>query len=635
MKTMKVLFKNAEALQEGISLVANDLGIETVCEGDALCVCVREMEGNTLTVTLNGARAEILYGGGSARFFRGLATLVSWVKQGIDAKTVTETPLFTFNGAMADVSRNAVLNVATVKLMLRKMALMGLNAYMLYTEDTYEIEGRPYFGHMRGRYTKAELKELDAYAMALGIELIPCIQTLGHLNTHLRWAAAGKYKDTQNVMLVGAEATYALIDDMLKTAKECFTSRRIHLGLDETKDIGLGKYLAQNGYRVGHEIYLEHLNKVTEMAIAHGFAPMMWSDMFFRFAGEGIKGYYDYHPDVEITDEIAALVPKGVQQVFWDYYRPSEEFYAVNIEKHKKHFGENVMFAGAVWLWDGYCPQFRRSIRSTYPALEACRKGGVREVLTTIWVSGGCQGQLILSLAGLAWYASYDYKGARDEADIRASFENACGVSYDDFMACELPEYPHDNYRGVSRMLFFNDPLLGLADAHVKAIAPARAYYEGVSERLAEAAKNKGEYAAAFDVMCKISALFENKADFGIRLKAAYDAGDREALAACLAECDVVIEKLAAMRAAHRTAWMTYYKPLGWEINDLRYGGMLARFDTVKMRLAAYLAGEICEIEELAEERLRLDNAPDAEPLGSVVNGVGFATLAGAGVVNS
>ena len=133
-----------------------------------------------------------------------------------------------------------------------------------------------------------------------------------------------------------------LIEDMLKTCKECFTTRRIHLGLDETMDLGLGAYLKKNGYRIGHEIYLEHLNKVTEMAIAHGFAPMMWSDMFFRFAGEGIKGYYDYHPDVEITDEIAALVPKGVQQVFWDYYRPSEEFYAVNIEKHKKHFGENV-----------------------------------------------------------------------------------------------------------------------------------------------------------------------------------------------------------------------------------------------------------------------------------------------------
>ena len=631
---MNIRFENAAHLENGIALVCGDLGFKRA-EADAdLTVTVVECAENTLQVTLNGACAKILYGGGKARFFRGLATLVNWVKRGITAKTVAENPIFTFNGAMADVSRNAVLNVKSVKHMLRKMALMGLNAYMLYTEDTYEIEGRPYFGHMRGRYTKAELKELDAYAADLGIELIPCIQTLGHLNTHLRWKAAGPYKDTATVMLVGAEATYELIEDMLKTAKECFTSRRIHLGLDETMDLGRGAYLKKNGYREGHEIYLEHLNKVTKMALDHGFLPMMWSDMFFRFAGKNIPGYYDYHPDVVMTDEIAALVPKGVQQVFWDYYRPSEEFYAVNIEKHKKHFGENVLYAGAVWLWDSYCPQFRRSLMSTYPALEACRKGGVREILTTIWLSGGCQGQMMLSLAGLAWYASYEYKGGRDDADVKQTFENACGVCYEDFMACELPAYPHDTHRGLCRIMFYNDPLLGLADAHIKAVAPTLAYYEKTSARLRAAAQNKGEYTPAFEVILKLSELFENKADFGIRLKAAYDAGDREALQALLAECDVVIEKLQALRVAHRKAWMTYNKPFGWENNDQRYGGMIARFDTAKMRVEAYLAGEINAIEELAEDRLRLDADENADPLASVVNGVGYLALCTAGVPN-
>ena len=631
---MKLRFENAAALEAGIALIADDLGIKVVNVDADVTVTVKEVADATITVTLEGKNAEIVYGGGKARFFRGLASLCGWLKKGIAAKTVSEKTIFTFNGAMADVSRNSVLRVDTVKMMMRKMALMGLNGYMLYTEDTYEIEGRPYFGYMRGRYTKAELKELDAYAATLGIELIPCIQTLGHLNTHMRWRAAAPYKDTATVMLVGAEATYKLIAEMLQTCKECFTSRRIHLGLDETMDLGRGAYLKKNGFRVGHDIYLEHLNKVTEMALAEGFAPMMWSDMFFRFAGQNIPGYYDYHPDVVMTDEIAALVPKGVQQVFWDYYRPTEEFYAVNIEKHKKHFSENVMFAGAVWLWDSFAPQFRRSIRSTYPALDACRKGGVKEILTTIWQSGGCQGQMVLSLAGLAWYASYEYKGERDEADIAETFANACGMSYDDFIACELPEYPHDNYRGLSRFLFYNDPLLGLADAHIKAIAPTYDYFAKASARLREAAQNKGEFALAFDVMVKLSELFENKADFGIRLKTAYDAGDREALDALLAECDVIIAKLGALRVAHRKAWMTYSKPQGWENNDQRYGGMIARFDTVKMRLQMYLAGEIAHIEELEEERLRLDNDETAEPLGSVVNGVGYITLATGGVPN-
>ena len=295
---MKLCFENAAALEAGIALLVGDLGIEVACKDADVTVSVKEVADSTVTVILNGKNAEIVYGGGKARFFRGLATLCGWLKKGITEKTVSENPIFTFNGAMADVSRNSVLRVDTVKMMMRKMALMGLNGYMLYTEDTYEIEGRPYFGYMRGRYTKAELRELDAYAATLGIELIPCIQTLGHLNTHMRWRAAAPYKDTATVMMVGAEETYKLIAEMLQTCKECFTTRRIHLGLDETMDLGRGAYLKKNGFRVGHDIYLEHLNKVTDMALAEGFAPMMWSDMFFRFAGQNIQGYYDYHPDV-------------------------------------------------------------------------------------------------------------------------------------------------------------------------------------------------------------------------------------------------------------------------------------------------------------------------------------------------
>ncbi len=40
---------------------------------------------------------------------------------------------------------------------------------MHYTEDTYEVDGEPFFGYMRGRYTKAEMKEIDAFAEELGV----------------------------------------------------------------------------------------------------------------------------------------------------------------------------------------------------------------------------------------------------------------------------------------------------------------------------------------------------------------------------------------------------------------------------------------------------------------------------------
>jgi hypothetical protein len=50
------------------------------------------------------------------------------------------------------------------------MALMGNNLVMLYTEDTYELEGEPFFGYMRGRFSFDEVRELDDYAFNLGME---------------------------------------------------------------------------------------------------------------------------------------------------------------------------------------------------------------------------------------------------------------------------------------------------------------------------------------------------------------------------------------------------------------------------------------------------------------------------------
>ena len=40
---------------------------------------------------------------------------------------------------MIDCSRNGVLRLASVHILLCNMALMGLNMLQLYTEDTFEV----------------------------------------------------------------------------------------------------------------------------------------------------------------------------------------------------------------------------------------------------------------------------------------------------------------------------------------------------------------------------------------------------------------------------------------------------------------------------------------------------------------
>ena len=615
---MRILFENAAALMGGISLVAPDLGFEVVTEAADLTVTVTEVPAREVTVTLDGSRATIAYGEGKARFFRGLATLMGWLKAGITQKSATERPLFRTNGAMVDMSRNAVMNVKTVKEMLRRMALMGLNTYMLYTEDTYEIEEYPYFGHLRGRYTKAEIRELDAYAMALGIELVPCIQMLGHLSTHLRWPAAKPYQDTGEALLVGADATHQLLEAMLSAIADCFTSRRLHVGMDETHDLGTGKYMRLHGYRDRQEIYFEHLSKVIEMSRAHGFTPMMWSDMFFRLAGRGLQGYKDYDMRVQFTDEVIAKVPSGIQPVFWDYYNAEEAFYATNIEKHVQLFGELPLFAGGVWTWSGFGPLYSRSLSFTIPALDACRKARLQEIFATIW-HNGAEGSLILGLAGLAWYADYDYTGGYDADSMKRCFRNACGVDYDTTALCELvehpdatPEAPNGSKYPVTRPLVYGDPLCPISDKHFEGM-DLQSYYRGVVEKMT-AAEDKGLFAPAFDTVLRVAELLTQKADFGLRLRAAYKGGEKATLAALAAECDSIAERIKALRESHRKSWLTYNKPFGWEVFDIRYGGLLMRFDTAKERIRAYLSGELSAIEELEAPSLRLDGTAEDDP---------------------
>lgn len=97
-----------------------------------------------------------------------------------------------------------------------------MNQLLLYTEDTYEVPGLPYFGTYRGRYSQEELRQLDAYAQNFGIELVPCIQTLAHLRNALKWPMGQDLKDNADILMVGSEKVYAFLEQLLCSLKDCF-----------------------------------------------------------------------------------------------------------------------------------------------------------------------------------------------------------------------------------------------------------------------------------------------------------------------------------------------------------------------------------------------------------------------------
>ena len=513
-------------------------------------------------------------------------------------------------GVMLDCSRGAVMHKTALKHYIDLLAGMGYKTLMLYTEDTYEVEGEPYFGYRRGKYTIAELREIDAYAGERGIELIPCIQTLAHLDALMRWDCYEPFLDIDNILLVDDDRTYALIEHMFASLEKAFSSRRVHIGMDEAHRVGLGKFLEQHGLEKRSGILLRHLARVTEIASRHGFRPMMWSDMFFVLATGG-----GYRPSAVFSEDVIAKVPENLDLVYWDYYRFDKDFYAGVLRVHQK-FHNPVIFAGGLWTWRGFAPLSEQALTATDAAMAACRETGCRDVFFTLWGDDGGECSYFAALPPL-FYAAQAVKGEPDLAEVRRAFREVTGEDYDDLMLLgKIGNYtgdPRSPFYGPSKVWFYQDPLLGYYDRTVPEDAPA--YYAALADRIDEAAGRS----ASLGILLRAEAAFTRavglKCRLGVRARAAYLAGDKASLLALATEdFPAAAEAVDTFHRLYEIQWFSENKPNGYERHDTRLGGLAARLRTCAARLAAFARGEIEDIPELAEEVLPAEGDEDRLP---------------------
>lgn len=538
--------------------------------------------------------------------FRALGLYAQFLNDRQDTFQIKEKEFIKSVGAMIDASRNAVYKVSEVKKLLVKMALMGHSRCMLYTEDTYELNGYEYFGYLRGKYTKKELKEIDDYAYLLGIEVIPCIQTLAHLKQTLKWDYANEMKDTQDVLLVGEEKTYKFIEAMMSTLREVFRSKNCHIGMDEAFDLGRGEYIVKNGYEPHQSLMIKHLNKVCEIAKKYDFKPMIWDDMFLR-AGVSNGSYYDVN--TVITNEIVRDIPKEVGLVYWDYYTSEEEKYE-KLFKIREKFNNKIIFAGGTWKWMGYAPTYSKTFATTNAALKVCKEKGIDEVFATTWGDDGSEAPLNSMLLGLMLFAEHSYYSNVDEKWLNKRCEFLTGLSIEDFFSLEkldlIPtvEYPNLKTVNPSKYLIYQDILLGAFDKHIEGLN-LKNYYEKLTFEYEKISKKTKEYKEMYTMFAKISDYLSIKSEIGIKLRKAYKEGDKITLNKIVEnELTSLSKKLEAFHNIFRDLWYRECKGQGFEVIDIRLGGINSRIKSTAYRLNQYLNNEIDIIEELEEKIL-------------------------------
>ena len=503
-------------------------------------------------------------------------------------------------GVMLDCSRNAVRNVESLKHFIYCLAKMGYNTLELYTEDTYAVEGEPYFGYLRGRYTSAEIREIDAYARQKGIELIPCIQTLAHF-TCLDRTVYRDIIDTDDILLIDEPKTYEFIEKVFCSIAQNFTSRHINIGMDEAHMVGKGKFFDRFGPADRHEILVRHLHRVAKIAEKYGFTCHMWSDMFFRLASGG--EYYD--PDAPISEEIKAMIPPNVDLCYWDYYHDDKTFYDAMFRAHKQ-FNCDTWYAGGAWTWHGFAPLSGFSLKTMKPAVESAIEQGIENILFTMWGDDGAECSAFSQLHTLYTLRRYA-DGIFDDAQIAREFFELFGVQYADFVQLDLPNLPEVGVKQelcicLVKPFLYADPFMGLFDKNIEgeALAP----YGKFAAVLQDAGRRAGAYSYIFETLSALCSVLELKADLGVSTRKAYLAGDKESLANIAEDYPEIIRRLEGFHKAFCYQWHKENKPFGWEIQDARLGGLMQRLKTCHSRLVAYLDGDMERIEELEEEIL-------------------------------
>ncbi len=591
---MKITFLNLpDELSAPLEEVKDRLSFETTSDGIPVTVqkgeCGLRIIADQVPVVIEYHKIP--------EFFRALTMLPGKMES---KEQYSEVPAHEDLCLMSDNSRNAVFNITSAKRMIRMLAMMGFTSFMLYTEDTYEVPEYPFFGYMRGRFTQSELKEIVAYANLFGIETIPCMQTLAHLEGSLRWPDFGKITDTANILLVDNEETYQFIEAMIRSCRACYTTDRIHIGMDEAHSLGLGKYLQEHGYTDPAKIFLKHLDRVVEICKKYNFKPMIWSDMFFRIP----FGKY-YITEGEVPQEVIDLVPEEVSLVYWDYYTFNEKRFRHMLHCHRQ-FNSPLLFAGGAWKWGDIVPYNDFSLKANDLQLKIAKEEKIPMVIATAWGDNGAECSNYSVMAVLQQYAEYCYANGEDREWLKKRFKETFHMSFDDYMLLDTPALlngvdhsRHPQY--TAKALLYNDPLGGWVDQIV--LPSFAAEYEKKESILSNVTDN--QFNLQFKTATALCKVLKYKATLSIDLRSAYKNNDVNTLNQIADQrIPETIKSIDEYLVAFRNEWYAERKTYGFDVIEIRLGGLKERLKSTQLILKSYLNHEIECIDQLEQKVL-------------------------------
>lgn len=271
----------------------------------------------------------------------GLQTLGQLLASGTNTAVVTDTPDTPFRCVMIDVARR-YHSISTLKRLVRWAALAKVRFVQLHLTDDQNwmlpssvLPGIDKLNtHQRPAYTRAEMEELQAFATARGVTIIPEVEFPGHAAILCKYDPA-KYRlvgsASENCINFGSEAVRQTCRDILAETAAIFKdSPSIHFGGDEAwyPDADKDPQFRATMDRLGpgadaNRVFIDFVGDMAQEVVKQGKTPLVWegfprSDFAKqRIPAETVVIAWEnhYYPATQLVEDGFKVINAG-----WDPY---------------------------------------------------------------------------------------------------------------------------------------------------------------------------------------------------------------------------------------------------------------------------------------------------------------------------
>ncbi|XP_028844726.1 hexosaminidase D isoform X2 [Denticeps clupeoides] len=224
--------------------------------------------------------------------------------------------------------KGAPPTVEHLRQLVHTFADLGADGLLVEYEDTFPYEGelRVLRSTAHAHYSREEIVSIQDVAKARGLEVVPLVQTFGHLEFVLKHAAFRRLREVDHCLGTlnpHSEQAVQLVLEMLRQVAELHPgSGRLHLGADEVYLLGQGeesvRWLSGPGRSV-HQLFLGHVVTVAK-AVRERFPHLdliVWDDMLRDLSVETLKGsglaglvqpmLWDYQPSLDVERTVLLM----------------------------------------------------------------------------------------------------------------------------------------------------------------------------------------------------------------------------------------------------------------------------------------------------------------------------------------